>query len=145
MYSSLIALATTLGMFSPPPTDKAVPTALALEPEVADLSGYYLCNGQEGLGRKYNGLCVITKRNDVYLMQWVVGGTSFSGIGMRQGNVFSASWATTNEKGLTRGVHQYRIETAGPRLVGRWATLPGNGVMQHETLTFLRQLESDED
>ena len=33
----------------------------------------------------------------------------------------------------------------GPRLVGRWATLPGTGVQQHETLTFLKNLDADKD
>ena len=53
------------------------------------------------------------------------------------------SWAIPNERGMVRGVNLYRIE-AGPRLVGRWATVPGPGVMQSETLTFLKGLEAEE-
>ncbi len=48
------------------------------------------------------------------------------------------------DKGLVRGVNLYRIEP-GPRLVGRWATLPGPGYMQNESLTFLKDLEEEEE
>src|SRR3984957_17489327 len=107
------------------------------EPEVGDLSGYYTCKGEEASGKKYSGIAVITKKNDVYVVQWMVGGGStFTGIGVRQGGTFAASWALTTDKGVVRGVNLYKIET-GPRLTGRWATLPGPGVTQTETLTFL--------
>jgi hypothetical protein len=113
--------------------------------EVGDLNGYYVCRGEEASGKKYSGVAVITKKNDVYLIQWTVGsGSSFTGIGVRQGDTFAASWAMTTEKGVVRGVNLYRIES-GPRLTGRWATLPGNGVTQTETLTFLKNLEPEED
>jgi hypothetical protein len=118
------------------------------EPEVGDLSGYYTCRGEEANGKKYSGIAVITKKNDVYLVQWMVGSSStFTGIGVRQGTTFAASWAMTTEKGLIRGVNLYRAETGptGPRLVGRWATLPGNGATQTETLTFLKALDPEED
>src|SRR5580658_4742102 len=115
------------------------------ETEVGDLSGYYTCRGEEASGKKYSGVAVITKKNDVYLVQWMVGsGSTFTGIGVRQGTTFAASWALTTEKGVVRGVNLYRIET-GPRLTGRWATLPGNGVTQTETLTFLKNLDPEED
>jgi hypothetical protein len=71
-------------------------------------------------------------------------GSTFLGIGVRQGQSLSASWAMPGEKGLIRGVNMYRIEP-GPRLVGRWATLPGPGVQQQETLTFLKNLDDDKD
>ena len=113
--------------------------------EVGDISGYYTCKGQEAGGKNYSGVAVITKKNDVYLIQWVVGaGSTFTGIGVRQGTTFAASWAMTTEKGVMRGVNLYKVES-GPRLNGRWATLPGNGQMQNETLTFLKALEHEEE
>lgn len=121
---------------------KAVKTQL--EQEVSDISGYYTCKGLEAGGKTYSGVAVISRKGDVYVIQWMVGsGSTFTGIGIRQGNTFSASWALPSDKGLVRGVNTYRIET-GPRLVGRWATLPGAGVLQNETLTFLKNIEEEE-
>ena len=47
---------------------------------------------------------------------------------------------------MIKGVNMYRIETAsgGPRLTGRWASMPGPGVLQSETLTFLKQMEEED-
>jgi len=115
------------------------------EPAIADLSGYYTCKGQEANGKAYSGIAIISKKNDVYVVQWVVGvGNNFTGIGIRQANTFAASWALTTEKGTVRGVNLYRVES-GPRLIGRWATLPGPGVTQTETLTFLKSLDKEEE
>ena len=77
----------------------------------------------------------------------VDGGANFSGIAIRQGNSLSGSWAIASERGLVRGVNVYRVEstTSGPRLVGRWASVPGPGVQQNETLTFLKKLEEPEE
>src|SRR6266567_7933804 len=112
--------------------------------EVGDISGYYSCKGVEAGGKSYTGVAVIAKKNDVYLVQWMVGGGStFSGVGIRQGDTLSASWALPAERGIIRGVNVYRIDT-GPRLVGRWASVPGPGVVQTETLTFLKKLELEE-
>ena len=120
-----------------------------VEPEaVADLSGYYTCKGQEAGGKNYSGVCVLTKKGDVYVISWVVGGgANFSGIAIRQGNQFAASWAIASDKGIVRGVNLYRVEMANgePRLVGRWASIPGPGVQQQETLKFLKKLEVEED
>lgn len=144
LQQMFLALATT-GLFNP--ADKVAPGRVdkaALAEEVGDLSGYYTCKGQEVGGKSYSGVAVITKKKDVYLIQWMVsGGSTFSGVAIRQGNTFSASWALPNERGLIRGVNVYRID-AGPKLVGRWATLPGPGYLQNETLTFLKAVEEDE-
>lgn len=116
-----------------------------IDPEIADISGYYTCKGAEASGKNYTGIAVIAKKNDVYVIQWVVGvGNTFTGIGIRQGNTFAASWALGTDKGTVRGVNVYKVEP-GPRLVGRWATLPGPGVTQSETLTFLKALEKEEE
>lgn len=137
-----------LSVINVAPTRPGSPTAKAgkvsLEQEVGDISGYYTCKGVESGGKSYSGIAVITKKNDVYIMQWVVGSAStFTGLGIRQGATFSASWAIAGERGLVRGVNMYRIEP-GPRLVGRWATLPGTGTLQSETLVFLKGLEESD-
>lgn len=142
---ALVAMA-ALTINSPRPeiVAKNVPQ---LETEVGDISGYYTCKGMEAGGKAYNGVAVITRKGDVYVVQWVIGtGSTFTGIGIRQGNTFSASWALPNERGLVRGVNVYRVESAGgaPRLTGRWTSLPGNGVLQSETLSFLKQMDDEE-
>jgi hypothetical protein len=111
---------------------------------VGDITGYYICEGSEGPGKKYKGIAVITKKEDVYLIQWIIGpGASFYGVGIRQDNTLAASWALPTEKGtVVRGVNLYQIEP-GPRLAGRWAALPSDGTLRSETLTFLKKLEDD--
>jgi len=112
--------------------------------DVAEITGYYVCKGQEAGGKKYSGVAVISKKGDVYLVQWMIGsGSTFSGIGIRQGSNLAVSWAIPNERGMVRGVNLYRID-AGPRLSGRWATVPGPGVLQSETLTYLKSIDEDD-
>lgn len=114
------------------------------DPEIGDLTGYYTCKGQETGGKTYSGVVVINKKNEIYVIQWNCAGSSFLGIGIRQGNVLAASWTIPGDgKGVVRGVNMYKIEP-GPRLVGRWASLPGNGYLQSERLTFLKKLDEDD-
>jgi hypothetical protein len=142
--NTLLVLATLGGGFTPVRTVSHTVQRQSLEQEVGDLSGYYHCKGVEIGGKNYSGVVVITKRNELYLVQWMVGsGSTFTGVGVRQGSTLSCSWALPAEKGLIRGVNVYRVES-GPRLVGRWASLPGPSVLQSETLTFMRALEEDD-
>ncbi|MBM4070997.1 MAG: hypothetical protein FJ271_18915 [Planctomycetes bacterium] len=128
------------------PVAKAKASRPSASDDMVDISGYYVCKGKEASGKTYSGVTVITKRNDVYLIQWTVGaGAAFSGVAIRQGSTLAASWALPADKaGVIRGVNLYRIE-AGPKLVGRWATAPGTGQAQFETLTFLKDLDDEED
>lgn len=145
MFSSIVLLSALVSPVDNPQKDK-LPGRPA-ETEIVDLSGYYTCKGQEAGGKNYSGIAILTKKSDVYLISWVVGGGSnFNGIAIRQGNTLAASWAIASERGLLRGVNMYRIESTanGPRLVGRWASVPGPGVQQNETLSFLKKLESDD-
>ena len=124
------------------------PSIRQVEPEVADLTGYYECKGQEAGGKGYSGVVTMVKKADVYLISWTVGGGSnFSGIAIRQGNTLAASWSINTERGVVKGVNLYRIESTvgGPRLVGRWASVPGPGVQQPETLTFLKKMDPPEE
>jgi hypothetical protein len=128
--------------------DSPVPaqvTKLTASEQIGEISGYYTCKGRETSGKNYSGICVITKQNDVYLVQWVVGaGSTFVGIGIRQGDTLAASWAIPGDKGVVRGVNLYKIEP-GPRLVGRWASMPGPGRLQDEILTYLKPLDPEDD
>ena len=143
MFEHTFLLLASAVLSSTHPTEKTVQVQVnrpALQEEVGDISGYYTCKGQEVGGKTYNGIALVAKKNDVYVIQWMVaGGATFTGVAVRQGATFAASWAMAGDKGLVRGVNLYRIEP-GPRLVGRWATLPGPGYMQNETLTFLKDL-----
>ncbi len=147
--SSALFLAVALAIGSPDTSPKKdqKPNLRQVEPDMADISGYYTCKGQEAGGKSYAGVVVLSKKNDVYLIQWVVGGgNSFSGIAIRQGSQFAASWSIQSERGVVRGVNLYVIEAgkSGPRLVGRWASVPGPGVQQQEILTFLKKLDEEE-
>jgi hypothetical protein len=147
MVHQLLFLVTSLALLnsgSPQGPSAKADVSKSLPVEVGDISGYYSCKGMEAGGKAYSGIAVIAKKNDVYLVQWMVGGGStFSGVGIRLGDTLSASWALPAERGIIRGVNVYRIET-GPRLVGRWASVPGPGIVQNETLTFLKKLDPED-
>jgi hypothetical protein len=153
MYGSLFVVLSTAQLFgvaaNPEIAKEGTPKARpAANNDQADLSGYYTCKGQEAGGKNYSGIVVLTKKNEVYLIQWVVGGGSnFSGIAIRQGDNLAASWAIASDRGLLRGVNLYRVEStsSGPRLVGRWSSVPGPGVQQTETLSFLKKLDTEDD
>jgi hypothetical protein len=152
MFSTVLVALSALqlvGASANPETAKnSPPNVRQTEPDVADLSGYYTCKGQEAGGKNYSGVCVLTKKGDVYLISWVVGGgANFSGIAIRQGNTLAASWSIPSERGVVKGVNLYRIEftSSGPRMVGRWASVPGPGVQQQETLSFLKKMEPEDD
>jgi hypothetical protein len=143
MVNQLLILA-SLAVFNSGSAPSKADVHKSVAPEVGDISGYYSCKGVEAGGKAYSGVAVIVKKSDVYLIQWMVGGGStFSGIAIRQGETLAASWAMPGERGIIRGVNLYRIES-GPRLVGRWASAPGPGVVQSETLSFLKKLDPED-
>lgn len=119
-----------------------------LEPP-GDLSGYYTCKGKEAGGKNYSGIVVMTKKNEVYVVQWVMsGGSNFSGVGIRQGNTFAASWAMPSPTGqIIKGVNLYTVTMtpSGPCLTGRWASIPGPGLQQEETFMFLKSPDPEPD
>ncbi len=144
---TLILTLLSLSAIPNPPTKlKAKAEKPDISSELFDISGYYVCKGKEVSGKTYSGVAVITRKGDVYLIQWTIGaGAAFAGVAIRQGNTLAASWAIpTDSKGVIRGINLYKIES-GPKLVGRWATMPGPGIVQGETLTFLKALEEDDE
>jgi hypothetical protein len=148
MYYTTLLAATTfvLTAANRPDVGKAgsKPDQFKVAKEMTDISGYYACHGREGVGKTYTGIALISKKNDVYVVQWMIGpGAAFFGIGLRQGDTLACSWAIPGDKGgVVRGVNLYRIES-GPRLVGRWTAFPGDGSVKSETLTFLKKIGED--
>ena len=128
-----------------PRVAKIKPERIATE-DSSDISGYYTCKGKEANGKTHSGIAVLTKQREVYVIQWMIGsGATFTGLGVRQGTTLAAGWAIPGDKGaMVRGTNLYKIEP-GPKLVGRWASIPGPGIMQHETLTFLKRVEDQGD
>ncbi len=144
----LLAVSSITGSSPDIPKAEKLPPLRQAQSDWDDLTGYYACKGEEAGGKKYSGIVSLVKKNDVYLISWVVGGGStFSGIAIRQGNQFAASWTIQTEKGIIRGVNLYRIEVGpnGPHLVGRWSSVPGPGVQQQETLKFLKKMDPDDE
>lgn len=118
------------------------PTKAQPAPEQADIQGYYSCRGQEASGKPYAGVVTIRKIGEVYMVQWAVA-DGFTGIGLRHGNSLSVSWAILKDDKALRGVNVYKISEPGPKLVGKWATIPGNGRILSETLVFLKALDPE--
>lgn len=146
-FVMLFGLTTTIDTVKvgSPPAKNVAP--MKLDKEVGDISGYYTCKGQEVGGKTYKGVCTIVRKGDVYVVQWMVGsGSTFTGIGIRQGNTLATSWAIPGERGIVKGVNLYRIElhAGNPRLTGRWTSMPGPGALQSETLTFLKAMDEED-
>jgi len=126
---------------------------LALQDQIGDLSGFYVCKGKEANGKAYSGLATIARKGEVYVVSWLLhGGGHVQGLGVRQGDVLAIAWSAPGPGGtLAQGCNVYRIgpcegkgESCGPKLVGRWAAVPGNGQLQSETLTFLKAADAEE-
>jgi hypothetical protein len=110
----------------------------------ADVGGIYLSSTTETTPsgpHVIGGVATIVREGDVYLFSWVIGSTHMRGIGIRQNDALCVSWHTL--AGGMHGVSLYKLE--GTRLLGRWASTPGNARLQKETLTFLRALPAEEE
>lgn len=134
-------------MAAPGEEKKPKPSA-PVPAEVGDISGYYSCEGTEAKGSKYHGIVTIVRKADIYVVTWSIGeGSNFVGVGVKLGDNLSVGWAMPVGEGkVVRGVNVYRVDGTKerPKLVGRWATIPGNGTVQSETLTFIKGMEKDE-
>lgn len=97
----------------------------------ADLSGTYRSNATDIDGRQQIAEVDIQRRGDAYFVAYKKGGAvGYVGVGMRKGNVFSMTWVSQGQAGLS----VYHIEP-GPRLVGQFTQLGGPGFLGQETLT----------
>jgi hypothetical protein len=106
--------------------------ALAAQPDIA---GKYQCAGSNPDGSRYSGTVVITPMGSAWRIDWTIAGSSHGGVGLLEGNVFSACW---NIRGTRDGgIVVYRTEPDG-RMIGQWSTTKGSGSVATETLTRVR-------
>lgn len=133
-YAAVIALATLLS---------ALALATAKEKEKAkpaeiDITGRYTCKGRAGANREYVGRTFISKKKDTYQLAWTVGNELYFGEGIREGNVLSVCWLLGQTQAA--GITVFHIEE-GPKLLGTWTQLGGNGNLLPEDLTFVERLK----
>jgi hypothetical protein len=95
------------------------------------IEGIYECSNGT-----YKGLTSIKKYGETYRLRWKIGKQEYYGIGIRNGNLLSSSW--TNGKGII-GIVVYKIEP-GPKIEGKYSSLPGKNIIRTETLTFRKDL-----
>jgi uncharacterized protein (TIGR03067 family) len=100
-----------------------------------DIAGIYKSETTEMDGSKHVAEATIDRRGDAYFVVYRKGkGISYVGIGIRRGEVFSMSWASQGQVGIT----VYQIEK-GPRLVGLYTQLAGPGLLGQEILTRVKE------
>lgn len=119
----------------------AKPPIKDISPEVTKLDGIYFCKGKDLNGKEYFGAVTIEQAKDVYVFHWLTGAPT-TGIGQRIGDNMVVGWA--GEGGKVIGSTVYNIQH-GPKLVGRWVSIPGNGRPNFETLEFLKGFPSVEE
>ena len=106
-----------------------------IRPENLEIAeGYYLCNGKIA-DKEYEGIVVIRKHGDSYILQWVIGLEAYFGVGMRDGDRLVVGWSSSAGKGVT--VYQ----VGSKKLVGTWVAIPGNGKVHEETLELLKPIK----
>ncbi len=99
-----------------------------------DISGNYTCQGTNPgttSGPGYRGITTISKVGNTFLMGWTISGTSYTGVGLRNGNILSVAWYSAGQTGVVA----YQISPDGRTLKGTWAGVGGTGLIGYETLT----------
>ena len=117
----------------------AMPVAHAAEPA---LEGLYGAEGFNPDGSEYRGVVKIVRRGESYVVAWIfpshvgeeiVFVAKSAGVGLARGATLAVSYYGQD----ATGVVLYQIEKGGERLVGRWVSANGEGVVHSETLTKL--------
>ncbi|MCK6586119.1 MAG: hypothetical protein HUU21_26645 [Polyangiaceae bacterium] len=94
------------------------------------LSGTYkVVSAKAPAGGSYTGTVTITPTGATHSVQWNLSNGSFSGVGIRQGNLLIVGWG---ESGKGAGAVSYQV--SGTSLTGVWAT-PGGTQLGSETIT----------
>lgn len=110
------------------------------EPE-QEIVGWYAAKCtimKEETGPKVIKATVLIKKiHDVYVFQWSYEGSTYLGVGQRDGDTISVGWKSGDQFGVT----VYRIQ--GRYLRGRYVSLPGHGSALPEVLVKLRSLEDE--
>lgn len=88
-----------------------------------DITGIYSVVGKNpDNGEDYTGEVRIVRLNDLYRVQWKVGG-GYEGTGILNENVFSVAYTDSGKKWF--GIVTYEIMEDGRKLVGRWVAHGG--------------------
>lgn len=98
----------------------------------AGLTGTYeVTEGKAPTGESYTGKVTLSKRTgDLYAVDWRLSVGSYSGVGIREGDVFVVGYGSG---GQGAGVVSYRLSATGDTWTGRWAT-PGDASFGTENL-----------
>lgn len=104
------------------------------------IPGYYSVDGtqvtRDGESKAYSGVCMIDKAGEMYVCAWNVVGNSFVGVGLFRDGQLCVGWSGEDK---ARGAYSLKLLPDGS-LDGRWVSMPGNGVVQRETLKLLRKM-----
>jgi hypothetical protein len=102
--------------------------AVSARAESLSLANHYGVVGTNPNGSKYTGTVDIQVISDTtFYIDWKIGGDTYKGFGMRQGNVIAATYSINNVPGLVI----YSVENGGV-FKGSWALRgqDGNGTEQ---------------
>ncbi|GAC1338456.1 MAG: hypothetical protein NVSMB14_05280 [Isosphaeraceae bacterium] len=102
------------------------------KPEEIKIVGHYRAEGTLPNNGKYSANLTIRAKGDVFELIWSAPGegASYSGTGIRRGDVLATSWIIHGPVPLT-GVMIYKI-TKGPKLDADWAIHPSDGKIYKE-------------
>jgi hypothetical protein len=104
-----------------------------------DVAGNYSVTGKNMTGQSYDGDLTIRKQDEVYQFSWSVGGSSYDGVGVRDGNLIAVGYgAGENGKGCGAAIYK---RTGDKTLEGK---LGGWGINKVGTQTAILLKESKE-
>lgn len=89
---------------------------------------YNVVSAKAPAGGSYTGTVTITPSGATHSVKWNLSNGSFSGVGIRQGDLLIVGWG---EAGKGAGVVSYQV--SGETLTGVWAT-PGGTQLGNETI-----------
>jgi hypothetical protein len=94
-----------------------------------DITGTYKVDGTT------KDQCFITKKGDVYQLEWKYSTGVWMGVGIRDGDILSVGW--DRPQGGNLGVSVFKIEKGdkGPKLTSKWAAYQDNK-LSTEVLLF---------
>jgi len=105
--------------------------------DTIDIAGKYKAESRDIDGKTQTGEAEIRRVGECYIVKYQRGKqVAYVGIGIRQGDQFSVSWANRSEIGIS----VYKIEK-GPKLVGGFAKLDGIGIVTPETMVPLEEID----
>lgn len=138
LFCAVFSLVGTVLMDNHRLQDKKAPELLPPPREIkeVDVTGYYWVDGKDENGKRYDGVVSIRKLDNIYAVQWMVGGSFTTGIGHRHGDYLSVGW----KSGVSNlGCTVYKVTDGGKILMGTYVAVPSEGGVMSETLTLLRR------